>query len=51
MSEQPKNVISIDGKDYDLDKLPLELRNTIAQDKKFNSLKCDMKLNWKKLMY
>ena len=30
MSEQPKNVISIDGKDYDLDKLPLELRNTIA---------------------
>jgi len=30
MSEQPKNVISIDGKDYDLDVLPLELRNTIA---------------------
>jgi len=30
MSEQPKNVISIDGKDYDLDTLPLELRNTIA---------------------
>ena len=30
MSEQPKNVISIDGKDYDLEALPLELRNTIA---------------------
>jgi len=30
MSEQPKNVISIDGKDYDIDSLPLELRNTIA---------------------
>ena len=30
MSEQPKNVISIDGKDYDLEVLPLTLRNTIA---------------------
>jgi hypothetical protein len=30
MSEQPKNVISIDGVDYDLDKLPIELRNSIA---------------------
>ena len=30
MSEQPKNVISIDGTDYDLDKLPIELRNSIA---------------------
>ncbi len=30
MSEEPKNVISIDGKDYDLEKLPIELRNTIA---------------------
>lgn len=30
MSEEPKNVISIDGKDYDIDTLPLELRNTIA---------------------
>ena len=30
MSE-PKNVISIDGKDYDLDTLPLELRNTISR--------------------
>ena len=30
MSEEPKNVISIDGKDYDIDSMPLELRNTIA---------------------
>ena len=30
MSEQPKNVISIDGTDYDIDSMPLELRNTIA---------------------
>jgi len=30
MSEQSKNVISIDGKDYDLEALPLDLRNTIA---------------------
>jgi len=30
MSEEPKNVISIDGKDYDIEKLPIELRNSIA---------------------
>ena len=30
MSDKPNNVISIDGKDYDMDALPLELRNTIA---------------------
>ena len=30
MSEQPKNVISIDGKDYDIDTLPNDLRNTIV---------------------
>ena len=30
MNEQPKNVISIDGNDYDIEQLPLELRNTIA---------------------
>ena len=30
MSEVKKDVISIDGKDYDLETLPLELRNTIA---------------------
>jgi len=30
MSEEPKNVINIDGEDYDIDTLPLELRNTIA---------------------
>jgi len=30
MSENAKNVISIDGKDYDVDKLPNELRNYIV---------------------
>ena len=30
MSENPKNVISIDGKDYDIDTLPNELRNVIV---------------------
>ena len=30
MSENPQNVISIDGKDYDIEALPIELRNTIA---------------------
>ena len=30
MSEEPKNVISIDGKDYDIDELSNELRNVIV---------------------
>ena len=30
MSEETKNTISIDGKDYELNKLPLEVRNTIV---------------------
>jgi len=30
MAEDAKNVISIDGKDYDIEKLPIELRNSIA---------------------
>ena len=30
MSEETKNIINIDGKDYDLSKLPLEVRNTIV---------------------
>ena len=30
MVEEAKNVISIDGKDYDVDKLPMELRNYIV---------------------
>jgi DNA-directed RNA polymerase subunit K/omega len=30
MSEIPKNVISIDGKDYDIDELPVSLKNTIV---------------------
>ena len=30
MAEEAKNVISIDGVDYDIEKLPMELRNSIA---------------------
>ena len=30
MAEEAKNVISIDGKDYNVDELPLELRNYIV---------------------
>jgi len=30
MSEETKNIISIDGTDYELNKLPLEVRNTIV---------------------
>ena len=28
--DEPKNVISIDGKDYDIDELPVSLKNTIV---------------------
>ena len=37
MSEKPKNVISIDGKDYDIDTLPTELRNTIVARQEIQS--------------
>ena len=30
MAEEAKNVISIDGVDYDIEKLPIELRNSIV---------------------
>ena len=30
MAEEIKNIITIDGKDYEIDKLPLEVRNTIV---------------------
>ena len=30
MAEEAKNVISIDGKDYDIETMPIELRNIIA---------------------
>ena len=30
MAEEAKNVISMDGKDYDVEKLPMELRNYIV---------------------
>ena len=30
MTEEVKNIVTIDGKEYDLNKLPLEVRNTIV---------------------
>ena len=30
MAEELKNVISIDGKDYDIEELPVSLKNTIV---------------------
>jgi len=30
MTETNQDIISIDGKDYELNKLPLEVRNTIV---------------------
>ena len=30
MSEETKNILTIDGKEYDLNKLPLDIRNTIV---------------------
>ena len=30
MAEEAKNVISIDGKDYDIEELPVSLKNTIV---------------------
>ena len=30
MTEETKNIITIDGTDYELNKLPLEVRNTIV---------------------
>lgn len=30
MSEETKNILTIDGKEYDLNKLPLDVRNTIV---------------------
>jgi len=30
MAEENKNILTIDGKEYEIDKLPLEVRNTIV---------------------
>jgi len=49
MSEQPKNVITIDGKDYDLDVLPLVLRNTIAARQELQTSKVRYEIELEKI--
>jgi len=49
MSEQPKNAITIDGKDYDLDVLPLALRNTIAARQELQTSKVRHKIELEKI--
>jgi len=49
MSEEPKNVISIDGKDYDLDVMPLPLRNTIAARQELQTSKVRHEIELEKI--
>jgi len=49
MNEQPKNVITIDGKDYDLDVLPLVLRNTIAARQELQTSKVRHEIELEKI--
>jgi uncharacterized protein (UPF0216 family) len=49
MSEKPKNVISIDGKDYDVDKLPLELRNYIVARQEIQTSKIRHEIELEKI--
>ena len=46
MAEEAKNVISIDGKDYDIETMPIELRNIIAarQEIQQNKIRHDIEL-------
>ena len=49
MSEKPKNVISIDGKDYDVDKLPLELRKYIVARQEIQTSKIRHEIELEKI--
>ena len=49
MSEKSKNVISIDGKDYDVDKLPLELRNYIVARQEIQTSKIRHEIELEKI--
>ena len=41
MAEEAKNVISIDGKDYDVDKLPMELKNYIVARQEIHDIELE----------
>ena len=49
MSEQPKNVITIDGKDYDVDTMPLELRNYIIARQEIQTSKIRHEIELEKI--
>jgi len=49
MSEEPKNVITIDGTDYDLEVLPLDLRNTIAARQELQTSKVRHEIELEKI--
>ena len=49
MSEKPKNVISIDGKDYDIDSLPFELRNIIVARQEIQNSKIRHEIELEKI--
>ena len=49
MSEQPKNVISIDGKEYDIDEMPTELRNIIVARQEIQNSKIRHEIELEKI--
>jgi len=49
MSEKPKNVISIDGKEYDIDSLPFELRNIIVARQEIQNSKIRHEIELEKI--
>jgi len=49
MSEKPKNVITIDGKEYDVDTMPLELRNYIIARQEIQTSKIRHEIELEKI--
>jgi len=49
MSEKPKNVISIDGKEYDIDEMPNELRNIIVARQEIQNSKIRHEIELEKI--
>jgi hypothetical protein len=49
MSEKPKNVITIDGKEYDVDTMPLELRNYIVARQEIQTSKIRHEIELEKI--
>jgi hypothetical protein len=49
MSEKPKNVISIDGKEYDIDEMPNDLRNIIVARQEIQNSKIRHEIELEKI--